>query len=139
MVALDTNVIVRYLVRDDPEQAEAARELVENLTPENPGFICREAMIEVAWVLKRAYRFSRAEIAETLGELTASESIVVERSDEVAAAAYRYGEGGAEFADLMILTAAVRAGAGPLHTFDRKLARMKGAVLVESQGPRLLY
>ena len=139
MVALDTNVIVRYLVRDDPEQAAAARELVERLTPENPGFICREAMVETAWVLKRVYRFSRAQISETLVDLTASESIVVERSEEVAAAAYRYGEGGAEFADLMILSAAVRAGAGPLHTFDRKLSRMKGAALVGSEGPRLLY
>ena len=138
MVALDTNVIIRYLVQDDLVQAEAARGLVEELTPDNPGFICREAMVEIAWVLKRVYRFSRAQIAETLVELTASESIVVERSEEVAAAAYRYGEGGADFADLMILSAAVRAGGGPLHTFDRKLARMKGAVLVEPQGPRLL-
>ena len=139
MVALDTNVIVRYLVRDNPHQAEAARALVEGLTPENPGFICREAMVEIAWVLKRVYRFSRAQISETLVELTASESILVECSDEVAAAAYRYGEGGAEFADLMILSAAMRAGAGPLHTFDRKLSRIKGTVLVEAEGPRLLY
>ena len=72
-------------------------------------------------------------------ELTASESIVVERSEEVAAAAYRYGEGGAEFADLMILSAAVRAGTGPLYTFDRKLSRIRGAVLVEPEGPRLLH
>ena len=139
MVALDTNVIVRYLVRDNLEQAEAARGLVEGLTSENPGFICRESMVEIAWVLKRVYRFSRAQISETLVELTASESIVVECSEEVAAAAYRYGEGGAEFADLMILSAAVRAGTGPLYTFDRKLSRMKGAVLVEAEGPRLLY
>ena len=139
MVALDTNVIVRYLVRDNPEQAEAARALVEGLTPEDPGFICRESMVEIAWVLKRVYRFSRAQISETLVELTASESIVVERSEEVAAAAYRYGEGGAEFADLMILSAATRAGAGPLHTFDRKLSHIKGTVLMESEGPRLLY
>ena len=60
MVALDTNVIVRYLVRDNLEQAEAARGLVEGLTSENPGFICRESMVEIAWVLKRVYRFSRA-------------------------------------------------------------------------------
>ena len=139
MVALDTNVIVRYLVRDNLEQAETARGLVEGLTSENPGFICRESMVEIAWVLKRVYRFSRAQISETLVELTASESIVVERSEEVAAAAYRYGEGGAEFADLMILSAAVRAGTGPLYTFDRKLSRMRGAVLVEPEGPRLLY
>ena len=42
MIALDTNVIVRYLVDDDAEQAEAARVLVEGLTPDSQGFICRE-------------------------------------------------------------------------------------------------
>ena len=42
MSTLDTNVLVRYLVRDIPEQAEAARELIEGLTADDPGFICRE-------------------------------------------------------------------------------------------------
>ena len=44
MTALDTNVIVRYLVRDDAEQAAAARALLDGLTPGNPGFICREVV-----------------------------------------------------------------------------------------------
>ena len=57
MTALDTNVIVRYLVAEDPGQAEAARSLLEQLTPDNPGFICREVVIEAAWVLERSYRF----------------------------------------------------------------------------------
>ena len=59
MTALDTNVIVRYLVGDHPEQAEAARVLLEGLIPGNPGFICREVVMEVGWVLERAYRFTR--------------------------------------------------------------------------------
>ena len=57
MTAVDTNVIVRYLVADDPGQSEAARSLLEQLTPDNPGFICREVVIEAAWVLERSYRF----------------------------------------------------------------------------------
>ena len=57
MTAVDTNVIVRYLVADDPGQAEAARSLLEQLTPDNPGFICSEVVIEAAWVLERSYRF----------------------------------------------------------------------------------
>lgn len=132
MTALDTNVIVRYLVGDHPEQAEAARVLLEGLIPGNPGFICREVVMEVGWVLERAYRFTRAQIAEVLLDLTASDSLVVEHSDDVAAAAYRYRQGGVGFSDLMVLAAAERAGAVPLYTFDRRLARMDGAVLVKS-------
>ncbi len=132
MTALDTNVIVRYLVGDHPEQAEAARVLLEGLIPGNPGFICREVVMEVGWVLERAYRFTRAQIAEVLLDLTASDSLVVEHSDDVAAAAYRYRQGGVGFSDLMVLAAAERAGAAPLYTFDRRLARMDGAVLVKS-------
>ena len=130
MTAVDTNVIVRYLVGDDAEQAEAARALIDGLTPGAPGFICREVVIEVAWVLERSYRFTRARVGETLMDLTASDSLVVENSDDVAAAAHRYREGGAGFSDLMILAAAERAEAMPLHTFDRRLARMEGVVLV---------
>ena len=129
MISVDTNVIVRYLVGDDPEQAEAARTLIDGLTPGNPGFVCREVVIEVAWVLERSYRFTRARVAEALMDLTASDSLMVENSDDVAVAAYHYRQGGAGFSDLMILSAAERVGATPLHTFDRRLARMNGAVL----------
>ena len=48
MTALDTNVTVRYLVGDNDEHAEAARALLDTLTPGNPGFICREVVVEVA-------------------------------------------------------------------------------------------
>lgn len=132
MIALDTNVLVRYLVRDIPEQAEAARILLEGLTPEAPGFISREVTIETAWVLERSYGFSREQIADILEKLTATGSLIVEAGDDVARAALRFRQGGADFADLMILAAAERAGASSLYTFDRTLARMDGAVLMET-------
>ena len=134
MTALDTNVIVRYLVGDNAEHAEASRALLDGLTPGNPGFICREVVVEVAWVLERSYRFTRTRVAGALMDLTASDSLMVENSDDVAAAAHRYRQGGAGFSDLMILTAAERAGATPLYTFDRRLARMRGAILMENPG-----
>ncbi len=137
MTALDTNVIVRYLVGDKAEQAEAARALLDGLTPDHPGYICREVIVEVAWVLERSYRFPRAQLAEALMDLTASDTLVAENSDDVAAAAHRYRQGGAGFSDLMVLTAAERAGATPLYTFDRGLARMPGATLVSMSGNAL--
>ena len=132
MIAVDTNVVVRYLVNDDVEQALAARTLLEGLPPEHAGFICREVAIEMVWVLERAYRFTRAQIADVLVELIATDSIVVEAADDVASAASRYRRGGVGFADLMILAAAERADATPLHTFDRRFAGLDGALLVNS-------
>ena len=132
MIALDTNVIVRYLVADDAEQAEAARALMEGLTFDSQGFICREVAIEVVWVLERFYRFTRAQIADVLVELISTDSLVVEAADDVARAAFTYRQGGVGFSDLMILSSAERSRAVPLHTFDRRLARMEGAALVET-------
>ena len=134
MTAVDTNVIVRYLVADDPGQSEAARSLLEQLTPDNQGFICREVVIEAAWVLERSYRFPRTRIAQALMSLTASDSHVVENADDVVVAAHRYRQGGIGLSDLMILAAAERVGAAPLYTFDRRLARMQGAVLPGGAG-----
>ena len=132
MIAVDTNVLVRYLVRDDAQQAEAARALLEGLTRGCPGFICREVAIEVVWVLERAYRFPRGQISDVVVELIATDSLTVEAADDVASAALRYRQDGADFSDLMILAAADRAGAGPLYTFDRSLARLEGVDLVEA-------
>lgn len=131
MIALDTNVLIRYLVRDDARQAEAAQALLQGLTRQRPGFICREVMLEAVWVLERAYGFARAQIAEVLLELVATDSLVVETAEDVARAAIRYGRGGADFSDLLILAAAERADSHPLYTFDRKFARLAGATLVE--------
>ena len=133
MIALDTNVLVRYLVRDNTEQAEAARSLLESFTADLPGYVCREVTVELAWVLKRAYGYSRDQIATVLEELVATEGLVIEAADDVARAAFRYRTGSAGFSDLMILAAAERSGAHPLYTFDQKAARLEGVALLQDQ------
>ena len=130
MIALDTNVLIRYLVRDDVEQAEAARSLLESLTVNRPGYICREVSVEIVWVLERAYGYSRDQIATILEELVATEELIIEAADDVGRAASSYRAGDAGFSDLMILAAAERVGAHSLYTFDQKAARLEGATLV---------
>ena len=134
MIALDTNVLVRFLVADDKRQAEAARTLLANLASERPGFVCREVSVELAWVLERAYGFSRDEIANVLEELVATEELFFEAADDVVRAANSYRRGGAGFSDHMIAAAARRAGAEAFFTFDRRAARLMGAVLLEKTG-----
>lgn len=131
MITLDTNVLVRYLVEDDVQQAEAARVLLAGLTAERPGFVCREVAVELVWVLERAYEFSRDRISTVLEELVASEELEFEVVDDVARAAFSYRRGGADFSDLMIATAARRFDAYPLFTFDRRAAQLEGAELLK--------
>ncbi len=130
MIALDTNIVMRLLVRDDLSQAEAAERLISGLTPDNRGFICREAMMELIWVLERVYGNSKIDIGETVLELINSADLEIENHDDVIQCLYRYMQGGVDFADLMILAAADDQGAMPLYTFDRKLARLDGVTLL---------
>ena len=119
MIALGTNVLVRYLVADDAKQAEAARVLLAGLTTGRSAFVCREVTVELVWVLERAYRFSRDRISTVLEELVATEELEFEAIDGVASAAHGYP-------DLMIAAAARRSGAQPLYTFDRRAAQLEG-------------
>ena len=130
MIALDANVIVRYLVRDDLKQAEAARVLLESLSVERPGYVCREVAVELVWVLERSYRFPRGRVATVLEELLATEELVIETADDVAQAAIRYRAGGTGFSDLMVLAAAQRFGADRLYTFDQETSRLEGVTLI---------
>ncbi len=130
MISIDTNVLIRDLVEDDAEQVEATRSLLDSLTIEDPGFVCREVILEISWVLASAYRFTREQIGEALLRIIGMENLLVETSDDVARSARHYGENNDDFSDLMILEASRRMGALPLYTFDRRLSRMEGAALV---------
>lgn len=130
MIALDTNVLVRFLVRDDEAQAVAARTLLSSLTADRPGFVCREVILELVWVLEKAYGFSREQISDVLEHLVSTDVLVVEAGADVARVAVLYGSGSAGFSDLMILAAAERSNALPLHTFDQKAALLEGVTLI---------
>ena len=129
MIALDTNVLVRFLTRDDPDQWAAADALMAGLSAGAPGFICREVMVELVWVLERAYALPREDIARAVGGFLEAPEVRVEAADRVGLALSRYARGGPGFSDQMILLAA-GAEASALATFDTKLAREPGARLV---------
>ena len=130
MIAIDTNVLVRFLVQDDPEQAGLAGAVIDTLSEAVPGFISREVLIELVWVLERAYRLSKPDIAGAIDGLLASAELVIEGADEVGSALELYRNDGFGFADLMIAAAARRAGAKELVTFDRKAAQLPGVRLL---------
>ncbi len=130
MIALDTNVLVRFLVQDEPLQAQLATKLIDQLTEDAQGFVSREVLIELVWVLERAYRLGRAEIAVALDGLLSATELDIEGSDELAPALELYRNDGFGFADLMIAATARRSGASELLTFDRQAARLPGVRLL---------
>jgi predicted nucleic-acid-binding protein len=130
MMGLDTNILVRYLTQDDPVQSRTATDIFERrLTEENPGFVGVVVMVELAWVLDRAYDFSRAEIAAAVERLLQSEVLEVEHEQEVFAAMITIKQGQGEFADAVIAAVGEKAGCSRTLTFDRKALRLPGFVL----------
>lgn len=136
MIALDTNVLVRFLTQDDPDQGRIASDLIGGLTEQNPGFVAREVLVELVWVLERSYRYERSEIARVLeGFLSASE-LEIEEGDSVGAVLQLYEGKGFGFSDLMIRQAARRVGATVVKTFDRKAARLDWMEWIGSGQPQ---
>lgn len=130
MIALDTNVIVRFFVDDDPVQTRQAEELLASLSEEAPGFVCRETLLELVWVLRKTYGYSRTEIAQVLEGLLASTQLEVENADALGAVLYLYADRGFGFADLMIRQVSQQHGADRVLTFDRRAARLEGVELI---------
>ena len=130
MIALDTNVLVRFLTQDDDAQFQVAAGLIEGCTRDVPGYVCREVMIELVWVLERAYKYSREEIAEALLSIVTASQLLVENAQDIASVVNLYRKEGYDFADLMIRQAAQRTENRVLKTFDQKLARLDGVELL---------
>lgn len=125
-------MLVRFLVQDDVEQAKIAGILIDQLTDMAPGFIGREVLVELVWVLERAYGYKRADIAAAFDGLLSATELLIEDADDIGPALELYRNDGFGFADVMIAAAARRAGAVELVTFDRKAARLPGVRLLSA-------
>ncbi len=127
MIALDTNVLVRYLVRDDGEQSEIARQVIEDtLTVSEPGFVSLVVLVELNWVLARVYGCPVGQIRSIYAELLASPTIAIENPKVVAAAIALPHE---DLADNLVHEIGRSHGCGRTITFDRKFARLPGVEL----------
>lgn len=120
MIALDTNVVLRFLVQDDPLQSARAVAFFASLSPEQPAYLCREVLVELVQVLERDDRLSRPEIAAALDGLLSARELIVEAREMVGQAVQRYRQGGASFSDQMIVVGARLAGCHSVVSFDRQ-------------------
>ena len=124
MIGLDTNVLVRYIVQDDPEQSHAAERLIESrCTVQSPGYVGIPVLVELVWVLTAAYRYDRSVVASVVRQLLRTAEFLVEDRETAWMALREFEAGGADFAGCLIGHRNRARGCDRTYTFDRGAAR----------------
>jgi len=128
VIALDTNILVRYLVRDEVAQAKLARQLFQKeLSTERPGYVSIAATLELEWVLRSGYGFRRDAIRAAILGLIDTPTLIFEAEGAVSRAA---ADGPGDFVDRLIHFVGAAAGCQRTVTFDRAFAKLDGVELL---------
>ena len=130
MIGLDTNVLVRYIMQDDPKNSPKANKLIESLDGDKPGYITMVSVIELYWVLTSCYELTGAQVGQALEAILRTKPFLVERADQVMRALRVFDEGKADFADCLIERSAAGAGCTQTMTFDVGASKHAGMTLI---------
>ena len=123
MTGLDTNILVRYFMQDDPDRIGLAQEVIEGLSPGEPGWICLPVLVELVWVLIRTYRLKKPAVAYVIETLLRNQDLRLEQADSVRISLRLFRDGRADFQDCLIATVTKGAGCARTVTFDEAAAR----------------
>ena len=127
MIGLDTNVVLRFLLNDDPDQSPVAQQLFSSvLSPMNPGFISIVALLETVWTLRTSYKLPPLAIADAVEGLSGLPNVVVQAEAEVHAALRQVRDYGHSFADALLGELNRLAGCSKTLSFDRRALRLPG-------------
>jgi len=132
-IALDTNVLVRLLVRDDEEQYRAARRLIDQAEAADESvLIMLCALLETEWVLRSRYKLDKASIAESFTRLLESVGVEFEHEPTVEEALYLWAQHPrADFADCLLAARAAHLGCSRFLTFDAGAAQLPRGELLQ--------
>lgn len=133
MIGLDTNVLLRFLLKDDQQQWEIADRTIRQLKAE--GEICyvnQIVLCQLIWVLKQSYKVSRKQLVAIVEDLLKSDIFEIENSDLVRAATKQFANSQADFADCLIGKINQNVAVKTL-TFDRKLANLSEFQLLNTK------
>jgi len=130
MTGLDTNILVRFIMADDPVQSNQARSLIESFSAESPGFISLVCLAELIWVLRSRYRKPKSEIVGWLNLFLEASELVFESELAAEQALEIYAGSTAEFSDCLIERSGAAAGCRNTLTFDAAAAKSAGMRLV---------
>ena len=131
MIGLDTNVLVRYIMQDDPRQSPKATAIVESLEGVGSGYITLVAMVELVWVLTASFELTRAQVSQALDGIIRTKQFKIENADQVIRALRVFKLGKSDFADCLIERSANSAGCLKTMTFDVKAAKHAGMTLID--------
>lgn len=130
MLGVDTNVLVRFLVRDDKAQFEKAQKLIEReVSAGRRVFIGQLVLLETEWVLRSRYGLSKNQIIETISGLLDTADVQFEDEPAIEEALFTWKDAVADFADCLIGAKNRRLGCRATATFDAKVAKLPGFVV----------
>lgn len=131
MIGIDTNVLVRYLVRDDQAQFEKARRLINREVGTGEAvLVSLVVLLETEWVLRSRYELLKTDIAAAFSALLDAADLSFEDEPTVEQALYTWKDAGAEFADCLINARNRELGCRATATFDGKALKIAGFVAV---------
>lgn len=134
MKRLDTNVIVRYLVRDDEEQWKIANQLLNSIVEASDVCLINNIVLcELIWVLRSSYKLNRSVLINTLEKLLKTNVFVFENKAAAWWAVQQMKQGNADFSDYLIARLNQQQGCTETVTFDTKLQGIKGIQLLAKQ------
>lgn len=124
MKGLDTNVLIRYIVQDDPVQSKVATQFIEReCTIETPGFINGVVICELVWVLESAYEYPRHDICRVVEQILRTREFHIHEPELIWQSLWGYQQKGADFADHFIASINAHHGCDFTATFDKKATR----------------
>lgn len=130
MPAIDTNILIRYLVRDDEEQFQKVIGLFTKYREVNL-IINLPVVMETCWVLASSYNYSKKELIETFRQLINTEGLNVQSDTIIDQALTEYERSNADFEDCLIAVKNNLTNHNPTFTFDKKASKLKGMKLLK--------
>ena len=124
MIAIDTHILVRLLVKDDAAQTRKVVQLFEQLDADGDrAHVADVVVCELVWVLRSSYEFGREQIASTLKQVLAARQLVFNSPDRLLRALRAFERGRGDVADYVIREDAKAAGCDGVVTFDKTLLK----------------
>lgn len=131
MLGVDTNVLLRYLIRDDQPQYEKARRLIDReVRKGEPVMVSLLVLLETEWVLRSRYELPKAEVVAAFSALLDTADLAFEDESAIEHAIYLWKDSAAEFADCLIDARNLRLGCSATATFDGRALKLAGFVPV---------
>lgn len=131
MLGLDTNILVRYLTRDDQPQYEKARRLIDReVTKGDPVLVNLLVLLETEWVLRSRYEMAKADIVTAFSALLNATDLIFEDEPSVETAVYSWKDSTVDFADCLIEAHNRAIGCRATATFDTRALKLAGFISV---------